>query len=72
MKGEKTVKRHEPYNKVEGFKRENHITNLMIANVLGLSEASVIKKNIGKSDYYVSEVKKLMRDLNFPLDVFLP
>lgn len=66
------MKRHEPYNKVEGFKRENHITNLMIANVLGLSEASVIKKNIGKSDYYVSEVKKLMRDLNFPLDVFLP
>ena len=59
MKGEKTVKRHEPYNKVEGFKRENHITNLMIANVLGLSEASVIKKNIGKSDYYVSEVKNL-------------
>lgn len=66
------MKRHDPYNKVEGFKKENHITNLMIANVLGLSEASVIKKNIGKSDYYVSEVKKLMRDLNFPLDVFLP
>lgn len=66
------MKRHEPYNKVEGFKKENRITNAMIASILGLSEASVINKNIGKSDYYVSEVKKLMQELNFPLDVFLP
>ncbi len=64
--------KHKPYNKLEGFKKENGITNLMIAEALSLSETSVIQKNNGKSDYYIGEVKILQKKFNMPLSVFLP
>ena len=64
--------RHDPYNKLEGFKSENHITNYDIAKTLNITEAAVIKKNNGKSDYFLSEVKKLIETYNMPVHIFLP
>lgn len=65
------MKKHLPYNKLEGFKKENGITNAMIAEVLSLSETSIIQKNNGTSDYYIGEVKLLQLKLGIPLAVFL-
>lgn len=65
------MKKHPPYNKLEGFKKEHGITNYMIAEVLSLSETSVIQKNNGTSDYYIGEVKLLQVKLGIPLSVFL-
>lgn len=63
--------KHEPYKKLEGFKAENGITNKDIASVLKISETAVINKNSGDSDYYVSEIKKLEKELNIPHQIFL-
>lgn len=62
--------RHKPYMRLEGFKRENGITNLMIANALGITETSVVRKNAGKSDYYLSEVNTLKETLDIPVQIF--
>ena len=69
--GEKLLK-HEPYKKLEGYKKEHDITNADIGRVLGISETAVIKKNSGESDYFLSEVKKLQKELNIPYHIFLP
>lgn len=63
--------RHQPYKKLEGYKREHSITNAMIAKVLGISEVSVQHKNVGRTDYYLSEVDTLERELGIPIRVFL-
>jgi putative heme degradation protein len=68
--GDKMLK-HIPYKKLEGFKKENNITNSDIANTLNISEAAVIKKNSGESDYYLSEIKKLEKELKIPHHIFL-
>lgn len=63
--------KHEPYKKLEGFKAENGMTNKDIATVLNISETAVINKNSGDSDYYVSEIKKLKKELGIPYQIFL-
>jgi hypothetical protein len=65
------MKKHERYDKLEGFKSEHKITNDMIAKALNISVTSVVNKNIGISDYYVSEVKTLKQKLKIPYSVFL-
>lgn len=64
--------KHEPYKKLEGYKKEHDITNADIGKVLEISETAVIKKNSGESDYFLSEVKKLEKSLGIPHHIFLP
>lgn len=64
--------KHKQYNKLEGYKKEHGITNQMIAEALGITETSVVRKNKGKSDYYISEIFALEEKLNIPCSIFLP
>lgn len=64
------MRKHAPYKRLEGFKKEHAITNSMIADALGLSETCVIQKNTGISDYYVSEVLLLRNKLGIPTECF--
>lgn len=64
------MKKHPPYNKLEGYKKEHNITNAMIANALDISETSVVNKNSGVSDYYIREVIILRDKLKIPTKIF--
>ena len=65
-------RKHAPYLKLEGFKKEHGLTNADIAKTLNISEAAVIMKNRGSSDYYISEVKALIEAYQIPIQNFLP
>lgn len=64
--------KHAPYKKLEGFKKEHDITKADIAATLNISETAVINKNNGTSDYYIGEVKMLIKKFNMPSEIFLP
>lgn len=64
------MKKHSPYKKLEGYKKEHNITNAMIANALDISETSVVNKNSGVSDYYIGEIIILRDKLKIPTKIF--
>ncbi len=69
----KTYKRniHKPYNGLKGALRERNLTYANIAKLLDISETTVGYKINGKSDFYISEVEKILNAYNLKLDIFL-
>lgn len=63
--------RHEPYNKLKGFMRENGITVEDLANLLGLSPTTVSFKINGKSDFDLKELRLMIKHYGIDCQIFL-
>lgn len=66
----KTTLIHKPYKKFKGWLRENGLIYKDIADLLGLSVATVFAKINGQSDFLLSEVKIIKRTYNLKGDIF--
>lgn len=62
---------HKPYNEFKGALRAKNLTYANVAELLNISETSVGFKINGKSDFYISEVEKILNAYNLQLDIFL-
>lgn len=62
---------HKPYNGLKGALRARNLTYANVAELLDISEAAVGHKINGKSDFYISEVEKILNAYNLKLDIFL-
>ena len=63
--------KHKPYKKLKGILREKEITYRNLAEILGVTEASVCQKINGKSDFYISEINVICNSLSVDTDIFL-
>lgn len=61
---------HSPYARFKGWLRSNNLTYNDIANLLGLSTATVSAKINGKSDFLLSEIKAIREKYNLESDIF--
>lgn len=52
------------YPKLVNVMRENNITYVKLANILGIQPYSVYRKVKGRTDWTISEVEKLCEHLN--------
>lgn len=62
---------HRPYNEFKGALRARNLTYANVARLLNISETAVGYKINGKSDFYISEVEKILNSYNLKLDIFL-
>ena len=67
----KIGKFHEPYNKLKGKLRELGLTYEDVSDTLGISATAVGFKISGRSDFFLSEVEKLMEEYSLEMDIFL-
>ena len=65
------AKLHQPYNKLKGAIREKELTYADVAQILGISKATLCRKINGESDFYMSEAEKL-ESRGFPHKIFYP
>lgn len=62
---------HRPYNEFKGALRARNLTYANVASLLNISETAVGYKINGKSDFYISEIEKILNSYNLELDIFL-
>lgn len=63
-------KLHKPYRNFKGWLRSQNLTYKDIANLLGLSTATVSAKINGQSDFSLSEVKMMKCEYNLDSNIF--
>ena len=63
--------KHKPYMKLKGKMKENNVGTNDLANLLNLSDTSVLQKINGKSDFFLSEATKIVTTYNWNYDIFL-
>ena len=63
-------KMHEPYSRFKGWLRENNLTYTDVANVLGVTAATISSKINGHSDFSLSEVNELRRTYHLESNIF--
>lgn len=61
---------HEPYDKFKGWLRSNRMTYADLAELLGLSEATISLKINGQSDFLLCEIQKIMATYDLQSDIF--
>lgn len=61
---------HQPYAKFKGWLRENGLTYADLALLLGINEATVSLKINGQSDFYLSEIKIIMKHYHLESNIF--
>lgn len=61
---------HKPYNKFKIWLKDNNITYSIIAELLGITETSVMYKINGKSDFLLSEVQLIKSKYQLTDDIF--
>ena len=61
---------HSPYAKFKGWLRSNGLTYNDIADLLGLSVATVSAKINGKSDFLLSEIQVIKEKYNLESNIF--
>lgn len=61
---------HKPYNKFKGWLRTNGMTYRDLAELLGLSVATVSAKINGKSDFLLSEIESIKNKYKIDYDIF--
>lgn len=61
---------HQPYNKFKIWLKDNGITYSVIAELLGITETSVMYKINGKSDFSLSEVQLIKSKYQLTDDIF--
>lgn len=62
---------HKPYMKFKGWLRSSNLTYKDIAQMLGLSVATVSAKINGQSDFLLSEVQAIKRKYRLDDNIFL-
>lgn len=62
---------HEPYTKFKGWARGNSIKYEDIAKLLGLTISTVSQKVNGHSDFFISEIDKIITEYGVTCDIFL-
>ena len=61
-----------PNRKLKGLRAEHNLTQVELAEKLGMSEYSYIKKENGETEFKVSEVNKILEIFNARYeDIFL-
>ena len=66
----KKNKIHAPYNKFKIWLKDNKIRYAMIAELLGITETSVMYKINGQSDFLLSEVQIIKSTYHLTDDIF--
>lgn len=61
---------HAPYMKFKGWLRSKNLTYKDVADVLGISVATVSAKINGQSDFLVSEIDTIKKQYNLESDIF--
>jgi len=61
---------HSPYAKFKGWLRSNNLTYKEIAELLGLSVATVSAKINGQSDFLLSEIQVIRKHYRLDSDIF--
>lgn len=61
---------HEPYSKFKGWLRSNGLTYKDIAELLGLSVATVSSKINGHSDFLLSEIQVIKQHFHLDNGIF--
>lgn len=61
---------HEPYDKFKGWLRSKRMTYADLAELLGLSEATISLKINGQSDFLLCEIQKIMATYDLQSDIF--
>lgn len=61
---------HKPYSKFKGWLRGNDLTYQDVAELLGLSVATISAKINGQSDFSLSEIKELKNHFHLDSDIF--
>lgn len=61
---------HKPYTKFKGWLRSNDLTYNDVAELLGLSIATVSAKINGQSDFLLSEIRMIRKEYNLESDIF--
>ena len=62
---------HQPYQKLKGVLRERGLTYADIAKILNVSETAISHKVNGRSDFYISQVRKIQNEYGFESEIFL-
>lgn len=66
----KSKKTHPPYDKFKGFLTERGLTYRDVGDLLGITPTSVGAKINGRSDFLLSEVKKIKMEYKPERDIF--
>lgn len=61
---------HKPYASFKGWLRANGLTYSNVADLLGISVATVSAKINGQSDFLLSEVQLIREKYNLKSDIF--
>lgn len=61
---------HPPYNKFKVWLKDNNITYSVIAELLGITETSVMYKINGKSDFLLSETQLIKSTYQLTDEIF--
>ena len=61
---------HRPYMLFKGWLRSNNLTYKDVAEVLGLSVATVSSKINGQSDFLLSEIETIKKHYNLESSIF--
>ncbi len=61
---------HNPYMRIKGWLRGKGLTYKDVADVLGISAATVSAKINGQSDFLLSEIEEIRKQYNLDRDIF--
>lgn len=61
---------HNPYMKFKGWLKSKNLTYKDVAEVLGLSVATVSAKINGQSDFLLSEIETIKKHYNLESEIF--
>ena len=61
---------HKPYNHFKGWLRSNNLTYNDIADLLGLSPATISAKINGESDFFLAEIQFLKNHFQLDSSIF--
>lgn len=59
-------------NKLKGLMAENNCSRKDMAKLLGINEATLKNKILGKTDFKFCEVRKIAEHFNVDINIFLP
>ena len=63
-------KMHAPYGRFKGWLKENNVKYGELAELLGINVTTVTLKINGQSDFYLSEVRKMMDSYGLESKIF--
>lgn len=57
-----------PHRKLKGLRAEYNITQVEMAEIIGISEQSYVSKENGQVDFRLTEIKKILEHFNDKLN----